>query len=59
MPSYYYSEHQPIFNDHTAHIHEGLPESNDEVFDGREPTLLAVDDHMLMMMMMMMMIVDL
>jgi len=29
-----------------VHFEEGLPQLNDEVFDGREPTMIVVDDHM-------------
>jgi len=44
---YYYDEHQPVFNKYPeVHLEEGLPQLNDEVFDGREPTMIVVDDHM-------------
>ena len=44
---YYYGEHQPVFNNYPqVHFEEGLPQLNDEVFDGREPTMIVVDDHM-------------
>jgi len=44
---YCYGEFQPMFNNYPqVHFHEGLPELSDEVFDGREPTLLVVDDLM-------------
>jgi len=44
---YYYGEHQPVFNNYPqVHFEDGLPQLNDEVFDGREPTMIVVDDHM-------------
>jgi len=44
---YYYGEHQPVFNNYPqVHFEKGLPQLNDEVFDGREPTVIVVDDHM-------------
>ena len=44
---YYYGEHQLVFNNYPeVHFEEGLPQLNDEVFDGREPTVIVVDDHM-------------
>jgi len=44
---YYYSEHQPVFKNYPeVHFEDGLPQLNDEVFDGREPTMIVVDDHM-------------
>ena len=44
---YCYGEFQSMFNNYPqVHFHEGLPELSDEVFDGREPTLLVVDDLM-------------
>ena len=39
---YYYGEHQPVFNNYPqVHFEEGLPQLNDEVFDGREPTMIV------------------
>jgi len=44
---YSYGEYQHRFSSYPQiHFREGLPELNDEVFDGREPTLLIVDDLM-------------
>ena len=44
---YYYGEHQPVFNNYPqVHFEEGLPQLNDEVLDGKEPTMIVVDDHM-------------
>ena len=44
---YCYGEHQPVFNNYPqVHFEDGLPQQNDEVFDGREPTMIVVDDHM-------------
>ena len=44
---YYYGERQPVFNNYPqVHFEEGLPQLNDAVFDGREPTMIVVDDHM-------------
>jgi len=44
---YYYGEHQPVFNNYPqVHFEEGLPQLNDEVLDGQEPTMIVVDDHM-------------
>jgi len=44
---YYYGEHQPVFSNYPqVHYADGLPQLNDEVFDGREPTMIVVDDHM-------------
>jgi len=44
---YCYGEYQPIFNKYTqVQFHEGLPELSNEVFNGREPTLVVVDDLM-------------
>jgi len=44
---YCYGEHQPVFNNYPqVHFEDGLPQLNDEVFDGREPTMIVVDDHM-------------
>ena len=44
---YCYGEFQPMFNNcPPVHFHEGLPELSDEVIDGRELTLLVVDDLM-------------
>jgi len=44
---YYYGEYQPVFNNYeSVHFEEGLPQLSDEVFDGREPSLIVVDDHM-------------
>ena len=38
---YCYGEYQPIFNHYPqVTFHEGLPELGDEVFDGRQPTLI-------------------
>jgi len=43
---YYYGEHQPVFSNYPwIHFEEGMPQLNDEVFDGREPTMIMVDDH--------------
>jgi len=43
---YYYGEHQPTFNNYSwVHFEEGLPQLNDEVFDGRQPSMIVVDDH--------------
>jgi len=40
---YYYGEHQPVFNNYPqVHFEDGLPQLNDEVFDGREPTMIVV-----------------
>jgi len=44
---YCYGEYQPTFNNYpNIHFHEGLPESSDVVFDGKEATLLVLDDLM-------------
>jgi len=44
---YYYGEHQPVFDNYPqVHFEEGLPQLNDEVLDGQEPTMIVVDDHM-------------
>jgi len=44
---YCYSEYQPFFiNYPQVTFHEGLPALGDEVFDGRQPTLMIVDDLM-------------
>ena len=40
-------EYQPVFNDYpSVNFHEGLPELSDEAFDGKQPTLMIVDDLM-------------
>jgi len=45
--SYYYGEHQPVFNNYPqVRFEEGLPQLNDEVLDGQESTMIVVDDHM-------------
>ena len=42
-----HGEYQRIFNDyHDVNFHEGLPDLTHEVFDGRCPTLLIIDDLM-------------
>jgi len=44
---YSYGEYQHIFGSYPqVHFQEGLPELNDEVFDGQEPSLLIVNDLM-------------
>ena len=44
---YCYGEYQSIFDDYSSVIfREGLPEMSDDVFDGRQPTLLIIDDLM-------------
>jgi len=44
---YCYGEYQPILNNYPqVTFHKGLPELSDEVFDGRQPTLMIVDDLM-------------
>jgi len=44
---YCYGELQPAFTNHPqVQFHEGLPELSDEVFDGRQPTLMIIDDLM-------------
>jgi len=44
---YCYGEYQPIFNKYTqVQFHEGLPKLSNKVFNGREPTLMIVDDLM-------------
>ena len=44
---YYYGERQSVFNDYPfVHFEEGLPKLSDEVFDGREPSMIVIDDHM-------------
>jgi len=44
---YYSGQHQPVFNNYPeVHFDDGLPQLNDEVFNGREPTMIVVDDHM-------------
>ena len=44
---YYYGEHQSVFNEWPfVHFEEGLPKLSDEVFDGREPSMIVIDDHM-------------
>ena len=44
---YYYGEYQHAFNKYASvHFEEGLPQLRDEVFDGSEPSLIVVDDHM-------------
>ena len=44
---YCYGEYQPIFSSHPyVHFHEGLPQLSDEVFDGRQPSMIVVDDLM-------------
>jgi len=44
---YSYGQYQHIFGSYPQiQFYEGLPELNDEVFDGQEPTLLIVDDLM-------------
>ena len=44
---YYYREYQHAFNNYaSAHFEEGLPQLSDEVFDGSEPSMIVVDDHM-------------
>jgi len=44
---YCYGEFQFMFKNYPqVHFHEGLPQLTHEVFDGREPTLLVVDDLM-------------
>jgi len=44
---YYYVDHQPAFDSYPhVHFEEGLRQLDDEVFDGREPTMIVVDDHM-------------
>ena len=44
---YCYGEYQPIFNKYTqVQFYEGLPKLSNEVFNGREPTLMIVDDLM-------------
>ena len=43
---YYYVDHQPAFDSYPhVHFEEGLRQLDDEVFDGREPTMIVVDDH--------------
>jgi len=44
---YCYGEYQSIFDDYSPVIfHERLPEMTDDVFDGKQPTLLIIDDLM-------------
>ena len=44
---YCYGEYQQLFSEYChANFHEGLPDMNHKVFDGRYPTLLVVDDLM-------------
>ena len=44
---YYYGEHEPVLNNYPqVDFEEGLPQLNDEVLDGKEPTMLVVDDDM-------------
>jgi len=43
---YFCGEHQLVFDNYPqVHFEEGLPQLNDEVSDGREPTMIVVDDH--------------
>jgi len=44
---YCYKEYQQLFSEYRhVNFHEGLHDMNHEVFDGRYPTLLVVDDLM-------------
>jgi len=44
---YYYGERQPVFNNYPqVHFEEGLPQLSDEAFDGGEPIMIVVNDHM-------------
>ena len=44
---YCYGEYQSIFDDYSSMIFcKGLPEMTDDVFDGKQPTLLIIDDLM-------------
>ena len=44
---YYYGEHEPVFNNYPqVNFEEGLPQLNDEVLAGKEPTMIVVDDDM-------------
>ena len=44
---YCYGEYQQLFSEYRhVNFHEGLPDMNHEVFDGRYPTLFVVDDLM-------------
>jgi len=44
---YYYGEYQHAFNNYASvHFEEGLPQLSDELFDGSEPSMIVVDDHM-------------
>jgi len=44
---YYYGEYQHAFYNYASvHVEEGLPHLSDEVFDGSEPSMIAVGDHM-------------
>jgi len=44
---YYYGEYQHAFNNYASvHFEAGLPQLSDEVFDGSEPSIIVVDDHM-------------
>ena len=42
-----YNTSIPAFNNYVlVQFEEGLPQLSDEVFDGSEPSLIVVDDHM-------------
>jgi len=44
---YYYGEYQRALNNYASvHFEEGLPQPSDEVFDGSEPSMIVVYDHM-------------
>ena len=44
---YYYGEYQHAFYNYASvHFKEGLPQLSDEVFDGSEPSMIVIDDHM-------------
>jgi len=44
---YYYGEHQSVFGEYSfVHFEEGLPKLSDEVFDGRAPSMIVIDDYM-------------
>jgi len=43
----YYGEYQHAFTNYVSvHFEECLPQLSDEVFDGSEPSMIVVDDHM-------------
>ena len=45
---YCYGEYQPVFDKYGSFVrfHKGIPTSSDKIFDGKQPSLLILDDLM-------------